>query len=205
MEFFIIMSHFDLKQISKPGKVLVPRSTQRDKDKEKVISFMRKKDNRVRVNKPKLDRVYMRKMADLNDIVLKVKNQKIDIIKEIFQQKFNNFKAISFPFHNLSKASICISHQKEFGQRSLSNKLPINKVMRTTTFRKFVSVKPFTNRRENIMNPFPIKGQKISLFEHSKSFVKFSPATQYNTKRSWSESDEDRMDTSIYSELYLKT
>lgn len=199
------MSYFDSKQIFKPGKVMVPRSVQREKDKEKGLSFIRKKDNRVRVRKPVLDKAYMRKMTDLNDIVLKVKNQKINIIKEIFQQKFNNFKAISFPFHNLSKASICISHQKESGHRSVSNKLPKNKVMRVTTFRKFVSVKPFTHRKDDFMTPFPIRGQKISGFEHCKSFKKLNPATQYNTRRSFSESDEDRMDTSIYSELYLKT
>jgi hypothetical protein len=59
--FFIIMSYFDNKQIFKPGKVMVPRSVQREKDKEKGLSFIRKKDNRVRVRKPVLDKAYMRK------------------------------------------------------------------------------------------------------------------------------------------------
>lgn len=198
------MSFFDSKQIIKPRKVLVPRSAQKVKEKKKGLPFISTKDNGIRVHRPALDKAYMRKMTDMNEIALKVKNQKINVIKEMFQQKFNNLKAINFPFHNLAKANIYTSHQKDAGPRNILNRSPLNKVMRVTTFKRFVSVKPLTHRRQHVQTPSPNSGAKTSQFEHSKSFTKFNLKTEYNTKRSFSDSDEDRMDTSVYSDLYLK-
>ena len=198
------MSFFDSKQIIKPRKVLVPRSAQKVKEKKKGLPFISTKDNGIRVHRPGLDKSYMKNMIDMNEIALKVKNQKINVIKEMFQQKFNNLKAINFPFHNLAKANIYTSHQKEGPHRNNLNKSPLNKVMRVTTFKRFVSVKPLTHRRQYVQTPSPNNGVKIQQFEHSKSITKFNLKTEYNTKRSFSDSDEDRMDASIYSELYLK-
>jgi hypothetical protein len=196
------MSYFETKHAAKPVKVLVPRSAQRLKEKSKNLPFISPRESGLRIHKPILQNVCFRKNTEFSDLISKANNTKISVIKEMFQEKFNNLKSVNFPFHNLSKQLICSAGKKESLQRKLSNKSPVNGV-KVTSFRRFVSVKPLSHRKECNKTPSPVKGCRISPIEHSKSFRKFNTKTAVNTKRECSDSDEDRMDTSVYSDLYL--
>lgn len=126
----------------------------------------------------------------------------VKILKELFKEKFEKIHISKYPYSSLNKKPVNTT-RNEVSKRSIKpqKKDLYRDNMKVVTYKRIVSRKPFSNRGNATRPPTPI----TCASSHSNRPVRTPDASSYSrNKYNHSESDEDRIDDTMYSELYSK-
>lgn len=126
----------------------------------------------------------------------------VKMLKDLFKEKFEKIQMSKYPYSSLNKKPVNTT-RNEFNKKTknVQKKDASQSKMKVVTFKRIVSRKPFSTRKNVTRPPTPI----TCASSHSNRPVRTPDAGSYiRHKYDHSESDEDRIDDTTYSELYSK-